>query len=273
MDLNVEQFRVKPGARIRLEDFDPAAAKGFSKAERQEIERLQLIDEEQHLRDLHERLFAEGRQALLIILLAMDTGGKDSTVDRIFSGINPQGCQVVSFRAPTEEELDHDFLWRIHYRVPRKGRIGIFNRSHYEDVTVVRVLGLIDNDELQRRLGHIRDFENLLVESGTAVLKFHLRISKEEQAKRLRERLENPAKHWKFDPSDLKARAQWNEYQTAFEDAINATSTDTAPWYIIPANSKWYRDAIVTRVIVDRLQQMNPQYPPPVPGIEQYVVE
>jgi PPK2 family polyphosphate:nucleotide phosphotransferase len=207
------------------------------------------------------------------MLLAIDTGGKDSTVERIFSGLNPQGCNVSSLGAPTPEEQSHDYLWRIHQHVPAKGIIGIFNRSHYEDVTVPRVHRQIDRKTCERRYGHIRDFERMLVETGTTILKFHLRISKDEQAERLRDRLEDPTKHWKFDPSDLAERKRWDDYQQAFEDAIAATTTDHAPWYVVPANRKWYRDAIIARVIVDTLRSMNPQYPPPVADLSSYVVD
>jgi PPK2 family polyphosphate:nucleotide phosphotransferase len=271
MDLNVERFRVQPGDHFHLSDIDPDAAGGVRDL-RTDIEALQT-ETLAELRDLHDRLWAEQQRALLIVLLAIDTGGKDSTVNRIFSGINPQGCRVVSFGVPSTEERQHDFLWRVHYRVPRSGMIGIFNRSHYEDVTVVRVHGAIDQAEWERRYEHIRAFERLLHDTGTAILKFHLRISKDEQARRLRDRLEDPQKHWKFDPNDLREREKWDEHQAAFEDAINATSTDDAPWYVIPANSKWYRDALVTRVIVERLREMNPHFPPPVEGLEQYTVQ
>jgi len=269
--IDIEQYRVRPGGGFRLEDVDPGAAKAL-KPQRDEIVARRKEDLAE-LRQLHERLFAEGKQALLIVMLATDTGGKDSTIDRIFSGLNPQGCVVSSFRAPTEEERARDFLWRIHQRVPRKGQIGIFNRSHYEDVTVPRVLGQISQSEWEHRCEHILDFESVLVESGTAVVKFHLRISKDEQAERLRDRLNDPSKHWKFDPSDLEDRKRWDDYQQAFEDAIVATSTEHAPWYVVPANAKWYRDAIVARAVVEQMRRLDPQYPPPVEGIERYTVE
>ncbi len=271
MKLDIEQYRVKPGKAFRLESIDPDAAKAF-RDQRTDYEASRDADLVE-LRDLHERLFAEGKRALLIVLLATDTGGKDSTIDRIFSGLNPQGCDVSGFRAPTEEERAHDFLWRIHMRVPRKGQIGIFNRSHFEDVTVPRVHGDIDQATWKRRYTHILDFESLLVESGTAVIKFHLRISKEEQATRLQERLNDPSKHWKFDPHDLAERKLWDDYQQAFADAIAATSTVDAPWYVVPANSKWYRDAVVARAVVERIRKLNPHYPPPVEGIERFIVE
>lgn len=272
MDLSIERYRVQPGRRVSLAAFDTDEAQSFSKKERAAIEAAQ-DDDLAELRALQERLFAEGRQALLIVLLAVDGGGKDSTVNRIFSGINPQGCTVHGFGVPSTEERAHDFLWRIHHRIPRAGMIGIFNRSHYEDVTVARVHATIDRDTWLSRYDHIRNFERLLHDRGVHVLKFHLAISKDEQAGRLRDRLEDPTKHWKFDPSDLRERERWDDYQSAFEDAVNATSTTDAPWHIIPADSKWYRDALVTRAIVARLRQMNPQYPPPVDGIEHYRVE
>ncbi|MDQ3548183.1 MAG: polyphosphate kinase 2 family protein [Chloroflexota bacterium] len=269
--LDIGQYRVRPGEPFELASIDPDAAKAL-KDGRGEFEAARDADLAD-LRDLHERLFAEGEQALLIVMLAIDTGGKDSTIDRIFSGLNPQGCVVSGFRAPTEEELARAFLWRIHQRVPRKGQIGIFNRSHYEDVTVPRVRGWIDEAVWERRYAHILDFESLLVESGTAIVKFHLRISKDEQAERLQDRLDDPSKHWKFDPNDLADRKRWDDYQRAFEEAIAATSTDDAPWYVVPANSKWYRDAIVARAVVERMRRLDPQYPPPVEGIERYSVE
>jgi PPK2 family polyphosphate:nucleotide phosphotransferase len=262
---------VRPGAQFALDEIDPDAGSAFTD-ERAAIKEGRDADLDA-LRELHERLFADGQRAMLIVLLAIDTGGKDSTIDRIFSGLNPQGCVVSSFRAPTEEERARDFLWRVHARTPRLGQIGIFNRSHYEDVTVPRVHGQIDQRTWERRYDHIRDFESLLVESGTAVVKFHLRISKEEQAERLRDRLDNPSKHWKFDPNDLEERERWDDYQRAFEDAIVATSTDDCPWYVVPANRKWYRDAVVARVVVEQMRRVNPQYPPPVEGIERYTVE
>jgi PPK2 family polyphosphate:nucleotide phosphotransferase len=272
MSLTVDQYRVLPGQRFSFNTLDPGEAKSISKKDRARIEEAQE-DDRRELRALQERLYAEKTRSLLIILLAIDGGGKDSTINRIFSGINPQGCNVTSFGVPDSNERAQDFLWRIHRHAPRAGMIGIFNRSHYEDVTVVRVNGWIDRDTWIARYEHIRAFERLLHDRGTRVLKFHLSISRDEQASRLRDRLEDPDKHWKFDPDDLRERERWDEHQAAFEDAVNATSTDDAPWYIVPANSKWYRDAIVTRVIVERLREMNPRYPPPIEGIEQYTVD
>lgn len=269
--VNVERFRVLPGQQFHLTSIDTNES-----GEQDEGSRQQIEEETQRdlalLHDLQERLYAEARQALLIVLLATDTGGKDSTTARIFSGVSPSGCEVTNFRRPTELEMKHDFLWRVHAKVPRQGKIGIFNRSHYEDVTVPRVHGDIDRNQLLRRYTHIKGFEQLLLDSGTTIRKFHLSISRDEQAERLRDRLNDPSKQWKFDPQDLKDRERWFDYQAAFEEAINATSTEDAPWYVVPADRKWFRDAVISRVVVEALQQMNPQYPPGVPNIEDYEV-
>lgn len=269
--VNVERFRVFPNNRFHLTDIDANDSGLESDGERPDIED-RLNHDLSSLRDLQERLYAEGRRALLIVLLATDTGGKDSTIRRIFNGVNPQGCRVVSFGRPTEEELSHDFLWRVHQQIPPKGTIGIFNRSHYEDVTVPRVKGDIEHAEVLRRYEHIRAFESLLHDSGVTILKFHLSISRDEQAERLRDRLEKPDKHWKFDPSDLEDRDHWDDYQAAFEDAINATSTGHAPWFVVPANRKWFRDAVISRVIIQTLKRMDPQYPPPVADLNRYEI-
>lgn len=269
--LDIDLHRVSGGKKFKLESIDPEPpSSARDKREEIVIEREETLRE---LHDLHEQLFAERKKAMLIVLMAIDTGGKDSTIDHIFSGLNPQGCVVSSFGVPTSEEMAHDFLWRIHARVPRHGQIGIFNRSHYEDVTTQLVHKWIDKKTCKRRYEHIMDFESLLVESGTSVLKFHLRISKDEQAERLQDRLEDPTKHWKFNPDDLDDRKLWDDHQQAFEAAIEATSTDDAPWYVIPANSKWYRDAVVARVVVEHLRKLDPHFPPPVEGIEQYTVD
>jgi PPK2 family polyphosphate:nucleotide phosphotransferase len=270
--IDLEQYRVQPRASTALADVDPAEADAIGKQGRATIEAERDADLAQ-LRELQERLYAERTQALLVVLLATDTGGKDSTIARVFSGVNPQGCRVTSFGVPTPEEAAHDFLWRIHPHAPAKGQIGVFNRSHYEDVTAPRVSGAIDAAEWTRRYEHIRHFEQLLTDAGTRVVKFHLRISKDEQAARLLDRVKDPAKHWKFNPHDLADRARWDDYQLAFEEALNATSTPHAPWYVVPANAKWLRDAIVARAIVTTLEQMNPRYPQPVEHIEQYAAE
>lgn len=269
--LNVERFRVLPDQRRHLTNVDTNDSGLASEGSRSEIEENTAADLAQ-LRSFQERLVAEGKQSLLIVLLATDSGGKDSTTRRIFSGVNPLLCDAVPFSRPTELELAHDFLWRVHYRVPRRGKIGIFVRSHYEDVTVPRVRGAIDRAEVERRYGHINAFESLLVDSGVTIRKFHLSISRDEQAKRLQERLDDPTKHWKFDPSDIQDRERWLDFQAAFEDAVNATSTEQSPWYVVPADRKWFRDAVVARVVVEALEQMDPRYPADIPNLGDYTI-
>jgi len=269
--IETERYRVTPGAPFRLADIDADDTKRAGVPERGAFDTGRETDLAA-IGEMQERLYAERRQALLVVMLAIDTGGKDSTINRIFAGVNPQGCRVSSFGVPTQGEREHDYLWRVHLHVPPKGVIGIFNRSHYEDVVVPRVHGDIDQATLDRRYGHIRDFESLLVDTGTAIVKFHLHISKDEQAERLRDRLQDPTKHWKFNPNDLVERESWDTYQQAFEGAIAATTVDWAPWYVIPANRKWYRDAIIARVVADTLRAMNPQYPQPVSDLSSYRV-
>jgi PPK2 family polyphosphate:nucleotide phosphotransferase len=220
------------------------------------------------IQDLQKRLYAENERGLLIVLQAMDTGGKDGTIKHVFSGVNPQGCRVSSFKAPSTEEANHDFLWRYHKSAPARGRIGIFNRSHYEDVLVVRVKNMAPEDIWKRRYDQINDFERNLSLGGITVLKFFLHISKDEQRKRLRSRLDDPEKRWKISSNDIKERAFWDAYQQAFEDALNNCSTEHAPWYVVPANKKWYRNLVVARTIADALRAIDPQYPPAEEGLE-----
>ena len=225
------------------------------------------------MHELQERLYAESTKALLVVLQATDAGGKDGTIEAVFRGVNPQGVQVASFKAPTHEELAHDFLWRIHREVPRKGEVGVFNRSHYEDVLVVRVRELVPEDVWRKRYQHIRDFEQSLVESGTTVVKLMLHISKDEQRQRLQARLDDPAKHWKFNAADLEERERWDDHRIAFEEAITETSTPDAPWYVIPADRKWYRNWIVLRILLETLEEMDPQFPPPADGLDGIVIK
>ncbi|MEZ6067255.1 MAG: polyphosphate kinase 2 family protein [Planctomycetaceae bacterium] len=202
------------------------------------------------------------KQKLLIVLQAMDAGGKDGTTRKVFTGVNPQGVRVTSFKAPTAAELAHDYLWRIHQAVPAKGMIGVFNRSHYEDVLVVRVDKLVPESVWRGRYEQINQFEELLCETGTRMIKFFLHITPDEQKERFQERLDDPEKHWKFSPDDLKKRKQWGEYQAAYNEALSRCSTEHAPWYVVPANQNWYRNLIVVRTIVETLREMNPCYPP-----------
>jgi PPK2 family polyphosphate:nucleotide phosphotransferase len=219
------------------------------------------------LEELQEKLFASNSRALLIVLQAMDGSGKDSATKQLFAGCSPNGVRVSYFKAPSSLELSHDFLWRIHECCPPKGIVGIFNRSHYEDVLITRVHGFVDKKTVQSRFEQIRNFEAMLSDNGTTILKFHLRISKEEQAVQLQERIDDPTKRWKFNPGDLDERKLWDKYMSAYEDAINATSTTAAPWYVIPSDKRWYRNFVMTGIIVAALEAMNLEYPAGNPAV------
>lgn len=254
------QFRVTGGKGFKLADHDPRSDKAFEdkdKAKKQTIEDAEAIDR------LQDRMFAEGKQALLVVLQGMDCSGKDGTVRAVFNACGPLGVQVKSFKVPTEEERAHDYLWRVHQAVPAKGYIGIFNRSHYEDVLVVKVEQFAPADAIARRYDEINAFESLIAKAGTRILKFMLNISKAEQAERLQERLDDPAKQWKFKESDLATRAKWDEYMAAYETALQRCSTDFAPWHVIPADRNWVRNAAIARIVRQTLEDMNPQYPGP----------
>lgn len=257
----MDRYRIKPGSRVDLSQQDPNDKSAFPGGKREG--RQQLLELNQRLEELQELLYAEHKQKVLIVLQAMDTGGKDGTIRHVFEGVNPQGVRVASFKKPTPEELDHDFLWRVYKQVPARGEIVIFNRSHYEDVLVVRVHGLAPKDLWSKRYDHINDFERILADQGTTILKFFLHIDIHEQKERLQARLDEPKKHWKFNPQDLEERKLWPKYIAAYEDAISKTSTDWAPWYVVPANRKWYRNLVVGTVIVETLQALNMRYPEP----------
>ena len=222
--------------------------------------------------ELQQLLYAEHKHKVLVVLQAMDTGGKDGVIRKVFSGVNPLGIHVASFKAPTPEERDHDYLWRVHERVPAKGELVVFNRSHYEDVLITRVEGWIDDRTAKRRFRQINDFEAMLVEEGTIVLKFFLHISKDEQKQRLQERLDDASKNWKFNPGDLVAREKWSDYQRVYEEAINATSSPHAPWYIVPADRNWVRDLYICSVLVSTLRDLKMRYPDAPPGLDKMVV-
>ena len=215
-------------------------------------------------------MYAEHKRKVLIVLQGIDTSGKDSTIRHVFGDVNPQGTKVANFKVPTEKELDHDYLWRVHPHTPGKGEIVIFNRSHYEDVLVVRVHGLVPEKVWKRRYDHINEFERLLAEEGTTILKFFLNVSEEEQARRFLARLDQPEKRWKFNPGDLEEREYWDDYTKAYEDMLCKTSTDWAPWYVIPSDRKWYRNLVVASVIVKTLQNLDMQFPEEVPEIDKY---
>jgi PPK2 family polyphosphate:nucleotide phosphotransferase len=247
----------KPGRKIRLAKINPGETGGLNRAEAEaRVEKLR-----EKLLRWQEVFYAEHRRSLLIIFQAMDTGGKDGAVKSLCGGLNPSGLHITSFKAPTADELDHDFLWRIERAAPARGMIGIWNRSHYEDVLVVRVHKLVEKKVWKKRYDQINRFEKNLSETGTTILKFMLHISKDEQKKRLQARLEDPEKRWKFNPGDLKERAFWDDYQSAYEDAINHCTTDYAPWHIVPADHKWSRNLAIIETVVDSLKEMNPSYP------------
>jgi PPK2 family polyphosphate:nucleotide phosphotransferase len=267
----VEGYRVKPGSRIDLSGWDPGDKRAFegNKGEAKEV----LLTLNERLEALQELLYAEKKHRVLIVLQAMDTGGKDGTIRHVFEGVNPQGVKVASFGVPTPEELAHDYLWRVHKRTPGKGEIVIFNRSHYEDVLVVRVHNLVPPEVWRKRYAHINDFERVLAEEGTTILKFYLHISKDEQKERLQARLDTPHKRWKFKLGDLEERKLWPAYVAAYEEMLSKTSTDWAPWYIVPADRKWYRNLVVGTVIVETLEGLNMRYPQPEEDLSHVAIE
>ncbi len=266
-----DKLLVGPKAKADLHNLDPASTPG-APGDRKATEAASL-ELSAELADLQERLWAEHQQSLLVVLQALDAGGKDGAIRKVFTGVNPQGCRVTSFKVPTEEERAHDFLWRIHKAVPGKGEIGIFNRSHYEDVLVVRVHDLVPRSVWSKRYAAINAFEANLTAADTTIVKFFLHISKEEQAERFQKRLDNPNKNWKFNSGDLEERKLWDDYQEAFEDALTKTSTANAPWYAVPADRKWYRDWALLSVLVETLRTMDPKFPPPEEDLSDIVVE
>ena len=258
---------VAPKSKVSLSDRDTTSVPGVSLKKAGAADAL--LQRTEQLALLQQRLFAEDARALLLVLQGMDTSGKDGAVKNVFRGITPAAFQVTSFRAPADHELAHDYLWRVHAVCPARGRIGIFNRSHYEDVVAARVRGLLKTDRVKQRYRHINDFERLLRDEGTTVVKVFLHISKDEQRERLQARLDDPEKRWKFRVGDLDDRARWDEFTTAYEQAIAATSTADAPWYVVPADKKWLRDVVVAEIVVRALERMDPQLPPDDPALEE----
>ena len=263
------RYRVHPGEPIELAQIDPNSCEQYKKKKDVETE---LEHQRDRLSKLQQRLYAESKSSLLVVLQAMDTGGKDGTIKSVFQGINPQGCQVWSFKKPSDEENSHDFLWRYHQRAPRRGMITIFNRSHYEDVLIVRVKQMVPESVWRKRYHIINEFEQMLCLNNIKIIKFFLHISKDEQKQRLESRLQDPNKLWKFSTNDINERKLWDDYQQAYEEAINNCSTAYAPWYIVPANKKWYRNLVIARAIADTLEAMNPQYPPAEQGLENITI-
>lgn len=260
--------RCRVDGKLDLGDHDPRETFGWDKEEA----KAAFADEIGVVAELQQRLFAESAHALLLVLQGMDAAGKGGTIRSALTGINPAGVEVANFGVPTEEERDHDFLWRVHQHTPPKGIIGIFDRSHYEDVLVVRVKGLVPEPVWRRRYGHIRDFERLLTDEGTHVVKIFLHLSADEQRERLQDRLDSPDERWKFRAGDLDDRKLWDDYMAAFTDALTETSTADAPWYVVPADRKWVRNRVVTRILRHHLERIDPQYPPAEDDIDGIVV-
>lgn len=267
----MDRYRVLPGTRVDLGAWDPGDTGEYRGEKDEAKERLEDLNHV--LEDLQELLYAEHRHRLLIVLQGMDTSGKDGTIRHVFEGVNPQGVRVANFKVPTPEELDHDYLWRVHKQVPGRGEIVIFNRSHYEDVLVVRVHSLVPEEIWSRRYAHINDFERMLAEEGVTILKFFLHIDLDEQKERLQARLDEPHKRWKFKRGDLKERKRWPEYMRAYEDVLRKTSTTWAPWYIVPSNRKWYRNLVVAEILVQTLKGLDMRYPQPEEDLEGVVIE
>jgi PPK2 family polyphosphate:nucleotide phosphotransferase len=256
-----DTWSVKPGSKFDISTLDPADTRAL-KGGRQAADAA-LAKDVPALVEMQTRLWAESRRSLLLVLQGTDASGKDGTIAHVFSGVNPQGTRVTSFKPPTAEELAHDFLWRVHLAMPRAGEIGIFNRSHYEDVLVARVRKLVPKQVWKKRYADINAFESLLTQGGTTIIKCCLLISKEEQRQRFEERLHDPQKRWKFQRGDIEDRARWKDYQAAYSEAIARTSTRTAPWYVIPSDHKWFRNWAVSRLLIETLTEMDPKYPDP----------
>ena len=268
--IGIERYRVPPGTPISLDDHDPRDRSGFTGTK---AEGKALLDRQSERLDaLQEHLYADGRHRVLLVLQAMDTAGKDSTIRHVFGSVDPIGVRVAAFGKPSDRELAHDYLWRVHRRVPADGEIVIFNRSHYEDVLVVRVRSLVPEERWRRRYDHIIDFERLLADEGTTIVKCFLHLSKEEQASRLQARIDQPEKRWKFRRGDLDERALWPEYMAAYEEAISRTSTGHAPWFVVPADRKWYRNLVVSQILIDAIGSLPLEWPTPEAGIEDITV-
>ena len=262
-------LRVEPGTPVRLADVDPAATHGHTK-DSAAVELEKGLD---RLTDLQDRLWAEAKHPVLVVLQGIDASGKDGSIRHVVGAFNPMGCSVTSFKVPTPVELAHDYLWRVHQRTPGKGEIAVFNRSHYEDVLVVRVHDLVPKAVWSRRFDEINEFERLLTANGTTIVKFFLWIDKDEQKARFQARLDDPAKNWKFRLGDLEERKHWDDYLAAYEDVLSRCSTDAAPWYVIPANRKWFRNLAITDILADTIETLKPAYPPTTEDLTNVVIE
>lgn len=271
MTFDISEFRVSAGEEPKLNKRDTRATTGWDSNDK-DGGKQRVLELNERLEELQELLWAEGKNRVLVVLQAMDAGGKDGTVRHVFEGVNPTGVKVASFKKPTNEELAHDYLWRIHQHVPANGEIVVFNRSHYEDVLVVRVLDLAPKSRWSKRYEHIVNFEQMLADEGTTIIKIFLHISRTEQQERLQARLDEPDKNWKFDPGDLIMRERWDDFQEAFDDAIAKTSTDDAPWYVIPADRKWFRNIAISEILVQTLEGLSMEFPAPAPGLDEIVI-
>lgn len=266
----MSRHRMTPGATISIRDL-PSDGREFCDSRKKAEKEFKELRRE--LIELQAQIYAEDKHRILVVLQAMDAGGKDSTIRKVFMGVNPQGVRVHSFKKPTTEELAHDYLWRVHKVVPARGMIGVFNRSHYEDVLVVRVDKIVPESVWKKRYDQINEFEQLLAETGTTILKFFLNISLDEQRERFQDRLDVPSKHWKFSLDDLAKRKKWDAYMDAYEDVVNQCTTHAAPWHVIPANQKWYRNLAITQTIVETIRQLNPKYPTQEADLSNVVIE
>jgi PPK2 family polyphosphate:nucleotide phosphotransferase len=262
-------LRVQPGKRVRLADLDPADSHGYTK-DGSAAELRKGLD---RLTDLQDRLWAESKHPVLVVLHGIDAAGKDGSIKHVMGAFNAMGCRVTSFKVPTPIEAAHDYLWRVHQQTPGKGEIAIFNRSHYEDVLVVRVHDFVPKTVWQRRFDQINAFERLLVEEGTTIVKFLLLIDRDEQKARLQSRISDPTKNWKFRLGDLAERKLWDDYMVAYEDVLNRCSTAQAPWYVIPANRNWFRNLAIAEILADTLDDLKPKYPPPTEDLSKVVIE
>lgn len=269
-DIPTERYRVVPESKVRLREWSTNSTEGFDGDKQLRADALTMLND--RLSELQAMLYAEGKHKFLVVLQGMDTSGKDGTIKHVFRTINPIGVKVKDFKRPNDVELAHDYLWRVHEHTPRNGRMVIWNRSHYEDVVVVRVNDLVPKDVWKRRFRHIREFERMMADEGTTIVKIFLHISKDMQKERLQERLDNPAKHWKFEHGDVAERAHWDRYTVAYEEAITETATERAPWWIVPSDRKWYRNLVVSEILIEALERLDMRYPEPAAGIENIVI-